>query len=40
MLFSRFSVSIDGEHLAATLWGEPVDVMRHSDPPPGAQRIY
>jgi SHS2 domain-containing protein len=29
MLFSRFSVRIDGTRLAGTLWGEPVDVVRH-----------
>ena len=29
MLFSRFDVSIDGEQLNATAWGEPVDVDRH-----------
>jgi SHS2 domain-containing protein len=29
MLFSRFSVRIDGTRLAGTLWGEPVDVQRH-----------
>jgi SHS2 domain-containing protein len=30
MLFERFDVSIDGGKLAATLWGEPVDVARHA----------
>lgn len=30
MLFSRFSVRIDGTRLAGTLWGEPVDVARHA----------
>ncbi len=29
MLFSRFSVRIDGKRLKGTLWGEPVDVARH-----------
>jgi len=29
MLFSRFEVQIDGEHLAGTAAGEPVDVKRH-----------
>jgi SHS2 domain-containing protein len=29
MLFSRFEVRIDGSRLAATAWGEPVDVERH-----------
>ena len=29
MLFSKFSVRIDGSHLDGTLWGEPVDVARH-----------
>jgi SHS2 domain-containing protein len=29
MLFSRFSVHVDGEHLRAEAWGEPVDVVRH-----------
>ena len=29
MLFHRFSVQIDGEHLMATAWGEAVDVDRH-----------
>jgi len=29
MLFRRFAVRIDGEHLAASAWGEPIDVMRH-----------
>ena len=30
MLFARFVVCIDGEKLIATLWGEPVDVARHT----------
>jgi SHS2 domain-containing protein len=30
MLFSRFEVRIDGPRLTGTLWGEPVDVMRHA----------
>ncbi len=30
MLFGRFAVRIDDGRLAATLWGEPVDVMRHA----------
>jgi len=29
MLFSRFNVAIDGPHLRATAWGEPVEVARH-----------
>jgi len=29
MLFRRAQVRIDGNGLAATLWGEPVDVVRH-----------
>jgi SHS2 domain-containing protein len=29
MLFSRFSVRIEGTRLDGTLWGEPVDVARH-----------
>lgn len=29
MLFSCFEVAIDGNHLHATAWGEPVDVARH-----------
>ncbi len=30
MLFSRFAVRIEGTRLNGTLWGEPVDVMRHA----------
>ena len=30
MLFSRFSAKIDGSRLEGTLWGEPVDVVRHA----------
>lgn len=30
MLFGRFSVRIDGTRLEGTLWGEPVDVVRHA----------
>lgn len=30
MLFGRFVVRIDGTRLAGTLWGEPVDVARHT----------
>ncbi len=30
MLFARFAVTIEGTSLAATLWGEPVDVARHA----------
>jgi tRNA nucleotidyltransferase (CCA-adding enzyme) len=30
MLFGRFDVRIEGERLAATLWGEAVDVERHA----------
>ena len=30
MVFGRFAVQIDGGGLAATLWGEPVDVTRHA----------
>ncbi len=29
MLFSRFSVTVDGGRLVGTAWGEPVDVSRH-----------
>lgn len=29
MLFGRFEVRIEGGHLDATAWGEPVDVGRH-----------
>jgi len=29
MLFGRFEVTINGGHLHATAWGEPVDVDRH-----------
>jgi tRNA nucleotidyltransferase (CCA-adding enzyme) len=29
MLFGRFTVHIDGARLAATAWGEPIDVARH-----------
>lgn len=29
VLFGRFDVSIDGDRLAATAWGETVDVSRH-----------
>ncbi len=29
MLFSRFAVDIDGHHLTATAWGEPVNIARH-----------
>jgi tRNA nucleotidyltransferase (CCA-adding enzyme) len=30
MLFGRFAVKIDGTHLSAMLWGEPVDPKRHT----------
>lgn len=30
MLFSRFDVTIDDHHLRAMVWGEPVNVSRHS----------
>lgn len=30
MLFSRFAVRIAGTRLEGTLWGEPVDVLRHA----------
>lgn len=30
MLFARFAVKIEGTRLEATLWGEPVDVVRHA----------
>lgn len=30
MLFSRFTVRIEGSRLAGTLWGEPVDVEQHA----------
>jgi SHS2 domain-containing protein len=29
MLFSRFEVTLDGNRLHATAWGEPVDTARH-----------
>jgi SHS2 domain-containing protein len=29
MLFSRFEVQLDGNHLAARAWGEKIDVTRH-----------
>jgi len=29
LLFHRFAVRIDGEHLSATAWGEAIDVARH-----------
>ena len=29
MLFGRFAVSLDGQRLEATAWGEPVDLARH-----------
>ena len=29
MLFSRYVVHIDGTRLAATAWGEPLDIARH-----------
>jgi tRNA nucleotidyltransferase (CCA-adding enzyme) len=29
MLFSRFSVHIDGEELTGKAWGEPIDIARH-----------
>jgi tRNA nucleotidyltransferase (CCA-adding enzyme) len=30
MLFGRFAVRIAGRHLDGTLWGEPIDIPRHS----------
>jgi SHS2 domain-containing protein len=30
MLFGRFAVHIEGDHLAGTIWGEPVDISRHA----------
>jgi SHS2 domain-containing protein len=30
MLFGRFAVRIAGKHIDGTLWGEPVDIARHS----------
>lgn len=30
MLFGRFAVRIAGTHLDGSLWGEPVDIARHS----------
>jgi SHS2 domain-containing protein len=30
MLFSRFDVTIEDHHLLAMVWGEPVDITRHS----------
>lgn len=29
MLFARFRVDVEGQHLRATAWGEPIDVARH-----------
>jgi len=29
MLFSRFEVTLDGQRLIATAWGEPVDLSKH-----------
>ncbi len=29
MLFSRFEVRIDGPKLTATIWGEPIDAVKH-----------
>jgi tRNA nucleotidyltransferase (CCA-adding enzyme) len=29
MLFSRFEVRIDGHHLSATAWGEPLQIDKH-----------
>lgn len=29
MLFSRFEVSLEGQRLNATAWGEPIDLERH-----------
>lgn len=29
MLFSRFDVHLDGSHLAAQAWGEPLEIIRH-----------
>ena len=30
MLFGRFAVRIEGTRLEGTLWGEPVDIVRHA----------
>jgi len=30
MLFGRFTVTIEGNRLTATMWGEPVDPARHA----------
>jgi SHS2 domain-containing protein len=30
MLFARFAVAIEDGHLDGTMWGEPVDVVRHA----------
>ncbi len=30
MLFSRFDVHLDGSHLAAQAWGEPLEIARHT----------
>jgi SHS2 domain-containing protein len=30
MLFSRFEVNLDGSHLAALAWGEPLEIVRHT----------
>ena len=29
MLFSRFEITLDGQRLNATAWGEPVDLSKH-----------
>jgi len=29
MLFSRFEVEIEADHLRARVWGEPIDIKRH-----------
>ena len=29
MIFARFAVSIEGNHLSGTAWGEPIDIERH-----------
>lgn len=29
LLFGRFEVHIDGDHLCGKAWGEPIDVVRH-----------
>lgn len=37
MIFGRFAVSIKGDELTGTMWGEPVDVERHAPVNPKAR---